>query len=355
MGEDTKYHLNQFINFRKNEIKKHELNYIFWESTLRCNLSCRHCGSDCFADNKTKDMPYHDFLHAIDQIKDYIIPNQTTIAIIGGESLLRKDLEIVGNELKIRGFPWGIVSNGYDLSKNRFLSLKEAGLKTISLSLDGLEWSHNWLRNNKNSFQNALQAISVVVENPDIAFDVITCVNNNNINELHEIKDLLIDLQVRNWRIISIFPRGRAKNDESLMLDKSSLLKVFNFIILTKRENRINLNYGCESYVGDYELKIRNYPFFCRAGINIASILADGSITGCISARASFIQGNIYKDNFKKCWIDKFKEYRNRDWTKNAECEECKDFIYCNGGSLHLRDAKNHQLFYCHNKVLNEI
>lgn len=33
--------------FRRVETKTHELNYLFWECTTRCNLHCRHCGSDC--------------------------------------------------------------------------------------------------------------------------------------------------------------------------------------------------------------------------------------------------------------------------------------------------------------------
>lgn len=32
---------------RKNNIELHSLRQLFWECTLRCNLHCRHCGSDC--------------------------------------------------------------------------------------------------------------------------------------------------------------------------------------------------------------------------------------------------------------------------------------------------------------------
>ena len=31
--------------------KTHPLRQLFWECTLRCNLSCRHCGSDCRKSN----------------------------------------------------------------------------------------------------------------------------------------------------------------------------------------------------------------------------------------------------------------------------------------------------------------
>ena len=54
--------------FRANETAVHELNYLFWECTTRCNLHCRHCGSDCMAASEDIDMPLEDFLFALDTI-----------------------------------------------------------------------------------------------------------------------------------------------------------------------------------------------------------------------------------------------------------------------------------------------
>ena len=39
--------LELFRSIKKNRAKLHELRTLFWECTLRCNVSCRHCGSDC--------------------------------------------------------------------------------------------------------------------------------------------------------------------------------------------------------------------------------------------------------------------------------------------------------------------
>ena len=63
--------------FRANETAVHELNYLFWECTTRCNLHCRHCGSDCFAAGREVDMPLADFLRAFaeqgEDLDQYII------------------------------------------------------------------------------------------------------------------------------------------------------------------------------------------------------------------------------------------------------------------------------------------
>ncbi|MFV0364894.1 MAG: SPASM domain-containing protein [Mangrovibacterium sp.] len=57
---------------------------------------------------------------------------------------------------------------------------------------------------------------------------------------------------------------------------------------------------------------MRDGFFFCRAGINIALILVDGSISVCPNLRENFIQGNIYKDNFRDIWENKYDVYRDR-------------------------------------------
>ena len=54
-----------FRKFKKLEIELHELNYLFWECTTRCNLNCLHCGSDCSKDSSFPDMPIDDFLKAM--------------------------------------------------------------------------------------------------------------------------------------------------------------------------------------------------------------------------------------------------------------------------------------------------
>ena len=53
---------------KDSQVKAHELNYLFWECTTRCQLNCLHCGSDGYADSAHRDMPAEDFLRALDTI-----------------------------------------------------------------------------------------------------------------------------------------------------------------------------------------------------------------------------------------------------------------------------------------------
>ena len=129
--------LELFRKYRSNAKKIHQLDYIFWECTLRCNLNCLHCGSDCTKESAVKDMPVADFIAAIDDIKSIVNPNKTMIVFTGGEPLMRNDIEICGKQLYDRGFPWGLVSNGLHVTKQRLNSLLQAGLRAVTISLDG--------------------------------------------------------------------------------------------------------------------------------------------------------------------------------------------------------------------------
>lgn len=340
-----------FLNdrYRHNAAKMHELTYLFWETTLRCPLNCLHCGSDCRADSSVKDMPVEDFVNAVKQIVPIVDPHRTMIVFTGGESLVRRDLEQAGLAMYKMGFPWGIVTNGYLLTPQRLDSLLRAGMRACTVSLDGLEESHNWLRGNPDSFRRAVAAIKLLPKT-DLRYDVVTCVNNRNFDELPKIKDLLIECGVKEWRIFTIFPVGRAANNPELQLPNDRFKAVFDFIAETRKKGDIKVSYGCEGFLGDYEAEVRNGFFFCRAGINVGSVLVDGSISACPDLRGRFIQGNIYKDNLADVWQNRYQIMRDRSWTKTGICKDCEFFNHCEGNGLHLRDEETNELAFCHFK-----
>lgn len=343
-----------FRQYRKSQQQLHQLNYLFWECTLRCNLSCRHCGSECVKDTAIKDMPASDFLHALDQIKSLVDPHRTMIALTGGEALMRNDLEEIGHQLYARGFPWGVVTNGMLLNEKRLQSLIEAGLRSVTVSLDGLAGSHNWLRANPKSFEKAFTAISALAKTTGLKYDVVTCVHQRNFHELASLRDLLISAEVKHWRIFTIFPVGRAAQGDELQLSPEQFSSLFEFIRQTRKEKKIGLSYGCEGFLGNYEGEVRDGFFFCRAGINVASVLADGSVSACPDLRNNFIQGNIYQDNLAEVWENRYQIFRDRRWTQTGICASCSLYRHCEGNGMHLRNEKTGELLLCHLKRIEE-
>lgn len=331
-------------------IKQHPLRQLFWECTLRCNLHCRHCGSDCKNNSAIADMPKDVFMEVLDDVKEVTDPHKVMVIVTGGEPLMRRDLEECGREMYEKGFPWGMVSNGFALTKTRLDRLMESGLRAITISLDGVGEDHEWMRGVPGSFQRAAEAISMVSATPDLVSDVVTCVNKRNFDKLSEIKDFLWSLGVKSWRLFTVFPVGRAAEDPELQLSNEQFRGLMEYIKSCRKEG-LDVSYGCEGFLGNYEGDVRNGFFFCKAGVSVGSVLADGSISACPSIRADYHQGNIYKDNFMDVWENQFRPYRNREWTRKDECADCKWFRYCRGNGMHLRD-ENGKLILCHLKRL---
>lgn len=331
---------------KKTNRKGHPLRQLFWECTWRCNLSCRHCGSDCKSSSSLPDMPAADFLRVVDSLLPNVDPHRLNVVITGGEPLVRDDIEYVGSQLYDREMPWGIVTNGLLLTSSRLESLRSAGLHNITISLDGLEEDHNWMRNHPGSFKRAYEAIRLAAKASDLNFDVVTCVNRRSLPRLMELKELLIDAGVKKWRLFTIFPAGRAADYPEFNLTREETEILMRFIVDTRKEGRIKASFGCEGFLGNYEGKVRDNFFECQAGVTVGSVLLDGGIGACPSIRADYRQGNIYKDDFWDVWQNRFGQYRDRSWMRCGDCADCRFWRYCEGNGMHLRDSDGN-LMHC--------
>lgn len=340
--------LELYKRFEDDRIARHELRTLFWECTLRCNLACRHCGSDCRTEAAVPDMPAVDFFRVLDtQITPHVDTHKVLIILSGGEVLVRRDLERIGLELYRREYPWGMVTNGMALDARRFDGLLRAGLHAITVSLDGFADDHRYIRGHPESFERASEAVRLIASDGSLAWDVVTCVTRRSLPRLAEFKEYLLSLGVRDWRLFTIFPSGRAAEDPELQLSDEEFTSLLDFIRDTRKEGRIRASYGCEGFLGSYEGEVRDTFYHCAAGVSTASIRIDGAISGCTSIRSNFHQGNIYRDDFWDVWQNRFEKFRDRSWARKEQCADCAVFRYCRGNGMHLYDDNEH-LKLCH-------
>ena len=294
------------------------------------------------------------------------------VVLTGGEPLLRPDIEQVGKEIAKRGYYWSMVSNGFFYTEQMHRKLMAAGLKAITFSLDGIGENHNWMRGNPNSYEHTIKAIEIAAKERTLDLDVVSCINRRSISQMEEIYQKLKSLGVRKWRLFTIIPIGRAKDDPQMHLTNEEMVRLMDFIaekrqsskphptttsntaaantaasdittsntaaanIAAHPEQEMEVSFSCEGYLGKYEEKVRPVRHFCHAGINIASVLIDGRICACPNIdRDVFSQGNIYTDNLFEVWENKFQAFRNRDWARKGICAGCKQFKNCLGGGMH--------------------
>jgi len=259
----------------------HELRYLFFEITSKCNLNCLHCGSDCSSYNSPKELTKDEWINFINYLSINFDPKSITIVITGGEPLMYENIIEIGSYITKKGFRWGIVSNGYLLDELKYNTLIDSGIKYATISLDGLEDSHNYLRNINTGYEKVINAIKLINSSKNLT-DVVTCVYEKNLSQLDAVADLLISLKVKRWRLFSIISKGRASENNHLQLNKTQWKNLIKWISENKKKyakKGLNINFSCEGYFKEkVDQKIRDFPFFCRAGVNISGILNDGSI-----------------------------------------------------------------------------
>lgn len=324
---------------KEEERKKHRLIDLFWECTLTCNAHCKHCGSRAEKRKYEGELTTKEIKNALKQIADSMDAPSIFINVTGGEPLVRKDLcEVMEYATKQLGFSWGMTTNGILLNDENIEKLREARLSAVSISLDGLEHTHDEFRGAPGSYKMIIENIKKLKKANVEGIQVTTVVNKTNINELEELYKVLMELNLDSWRLASMDPIGRAKENDELLLNGKELKYLLDFILKKNKEKKLKILYGCPGFLGlKYEKSARENYFYCRTGISVASILYNGDLFVCpnVPRIKSLIQGNIKQDNFKEVWENQYKEFRKEDRTKCKNCENCKYWQFCLGGAYH--------------------
>lgn len=346
-------------NYKEQERNKHKLIDLFWECTLTCNAKCKHCGSSAEKRKYEGELTTEEIKAAFKQIANDMDASKILINVTGGEPLVRQDLcevmEYATNEL---GFRWGMTTNGILLNDENIEKLKKANMETISISIDGLEETHDRFRGVPGSYKTIINNIKKLKEADFVKhLQVTTVFHKENINELNELYKVMLNLGLDSWRLVSMDPIGRANENNDLLLNGKEIRQLLDFIKSKKNDRKLELTYGCPGFLGlDYEKEVRKHYFYCRTGINVASILYNGDLFVCpnVPRRKEFIQGNIRTDNFKEVWDNKYKIFRDKSRTSCEECQECENWEYCLGGAFHTWNFTDNVQNKCTYNMINE-
>lgn len=323
------------------ETARHVLLYLFLELTRRCNLACRHCGSDCSADQARGELDAASWLKIVDYFAHAASP-KPAIVLTGGEPLVHAGFFEIARALGDSGFAWGMVTNGFSLDSGRLARIVDSGISSITVSYDGTEEAHAWLRKDPRAHERAIRAMELIGASAIPTRDAVTCVFPANVAHLDETAERLAGLGMNSWRLFRIFPKGRAAGNAELALSREESLALVDWIADARerwKPRGFDIAFSCEGYLPfDRDRRVRTEPFFCRSGVNIASILCDGTVSGCNNNGPEYAQGTILKRDFFDIWERGFREYRDREWMRSGICADCTEWKHCRGGSIHLRE-----------------
>ncbi len=328
-------------------IAEPDLTYLFWECTLRCNLKCTHCGSSCDNTTPLRELTTDEMLGILDTIAEDFDTRRMAVAITGGEPLMRADLFQIMKRMNQLGMLTGIVSNATILNHDRALKLIDAGMSTISISVDGPPEIHDVVRG-EGSFARTVAGITAAREAGIPLVEAITCVRPANVGRLREVERAVRDAGANNWRLITIDRMGRVAGDKNpeMWLEPAQINQLLDFIDVRRQElaaegDPFDVRFSCGGFLGvRREHTVRPGDGQCFAGLAVASILCNGEVSACPSLPRSWAQGNALERRFSEIWRNEFKKFRDMSWRKEGVCQDCMWWAQCLGGGLHERLAQ---------------
>jgi radical SAM protein with 4Fe4S-binding SPASM domain len=334
-----------------------------WEITLACDLACGHCGSRA-GKPRPDELTTEECLALVDQLADLGV---IEVVLIGGEAYLRDDWCQLIARIAERGMQPLITTGGRGMTAARAAAAKAAGLLSASVSIDGLEATHDHQRAVKGSFAAALEAMRHLRE-ADVPVSANTQINRLSMAELPEILETIIAHGAHSWQIQITVPMGRAADRPEWILQPHDLLELFPMLErLAARCREVDVllwpgnNVG---YFGPHETTLRGtlprgHHVGCGAGMSGIGIEADGTIKGCPSmATATWGSGNIRDATLVDIWERSLPMRFNRH-RGTAElwgfCKSCYYADVCKGGCTWTAEAllgKPGNNPWCHHRAL---
>ncbi|MBO4291532.1 MAG: radical SAM protein [Lachnospiraceae bacterium] len=316
-----------------------------WEVTMGCNMRCGHCGSSCEG-SLPGELNTEEALDLCDQIAELGLK---WITLSGGEPLTRKDTPELVKRLSGNGVIVNIITNGWLLNGKMAQKLKDSGISTVAISIDGTPAIHDKIRK-KGAFEHARQAFHAMAE-LGIETGAVTTITKQNIDILSDLKEELIGMGVKTWQVQLGLPMGNLKERPDWLLEPAQVRDVIDFCYSTAKEGRIRIYPAdCIGYYSKKDLETRRISYRadsyalwdgCNAGVRGFGILHNGDILGCTSIRSKeFIEGNIRERRLREIWEDENAFSWRRQLTKEKLAGSCKTCIYgskCLGGCPNTR------------------
>ena len=331
--------------------EKPELHYLFFELTDKCNLRCQHCGSGCEAHN-ARFLDAHAVISVIRSVAAR--EPRAHICLTGGEPLLHPEFDRIAHALCETRLYWSVVTNATLIDETIARKLSDCGVYSVSVSLDGGEAEHDLLRGSAGAFLLALRGVRML-RRYHIPVQITTVVTKRTLDRLDEIREIVRKADACSWKVVNIEPIGRALDHPELLLDRGDFLRLMDDIrSLREREtacgSELEVTYGCSHLLPLlYEETVRESPFLCAAGLQIASVQCSGDLAGCldIERRPELVQGNIHQDDFWDVWDNRFAIFRADRTADSDTCSSCRLRDACGGDSLHTWDFEQRRPRMC--------
>ena len=222
---------------------------IFWEVTKGCNLRCIHCRATATELMSPTDLPTGKALNIISQIADFANP---ILVLSGGEPLFRHDIFQLAEYATSRGLRVALATNGTMVTKDIAEKIKEAGIKRVSISLDGADaTTHDTFRGIPGAFEAAIYGMKNL-QQLGVSVQINTTIARHNAHQLPDVLTLARELGADALHTFLLVPVGCGVD-----------IAAEQMVPPDEYERMLNWFYD-QSLTGDIELKATCAPHYFR-------------------------------------------------------------------------------------------
>lgn len=333
--------------------------YVVWELTLRCDHACRHCGSRAVRARPDELST----AEALELVRQLIAMGSKEVVLIGGEAYLHAGFLQVVKALSLGGVTPVMTSGGMGIDEPLARAMAAAGMKRVSISIDGLEAAHTAIRQRPDSFQQTTRALQAIRA---AGMDASANTHFNRLNQ-HDLEALYAHLRglgVRSWQVQITSALGRAADHPEMLFQPYDLLNFVPRLAALKqqglREGLLIMTGNNLGYFGPEEALLRSpeaggksYFQGCQAGKYVMGIESDGAIKGCPSLQtATYVGGNIRQQSLQHIWESSPElAFRRKPIELEGFCQSCAFAKTCQAGctfTTHALFGKPGNNPYCH-------
>ncbi|MEG1741159.1 MAG: radical SAM protein [Akkermansia sp.] len=185
---------------------------VFWEVTRACALACQHCRATAQPHAHPNELTHDEAIQLIDQLAALHPP---MLVLTGGDPMMRRDLYELIRYAANQGLHVALSPAATArLLHADFNELREAGVKSMSLSLDGAnEATHDAFRGVPHTFERTLEAARRA-KAAGLHLQINTTITKSTLDEFDAFVALMKEMQPDMWSVFLLVPTGRASMDE---------------------------------------------------------------------------------------------------------------------------------------------
>jgi radical SAM protein with 4Fe4S-binding SPASM domain len=335
-----------------------------WELTLACDQACMHCGPRA-GRARPDELTTEECLRLVAELAEAGVGE---VALIGGEAYLRNDFIAIIRAVREHRMTCILTTGGYNLTQARAEAMVEAGISSVSVSIDGLEATHDRLRNRPQSWVRAMRALRLARE-AGAKVAINTQINALTWRELPQLLELVAPEGIHGWQIQTTVAHGNAADHPEILIQPYAYLELFDLLAdLSRRCDVLGVRLMAANtlgYFGPHDHALRKHQnrhghyLGCQAGRSTVAIESNGDIKTCPSLGGGRnVGGNWREHGFARIWAAAPQMQYTRQRTRDDLWGYCRDCYYadvCMGGCTSVSEpllGRPGNNPYCHHRVL---